>query len=147
MCLASYEKGQEFMRECKRQGCRVLLVTAEKLRDADWPRESVDEFFYMPENFALDQLTRAVSYVARTREIDRIVPLDDYDVETAASLREHLRIPGMGDTTARYFRDKLAMRIQARDRYILVPPFVPVINHARIAAFMESVPPPWVLKP
>ena len=49
-------------------------------------------------------------------KIDRIVALDDFDVEKAASLREHLRVPGMGDTTARYFRDKLAMRIQARSK-------------------------------
>ena len=59
-------------------------------------------------------------FLARTRLIDRIVPLDDYDVETAAALREHLRVPGMGDTTARYFRDKLAMRVQARDRGLQV---------------------------
>jgi biotin carboxylase len=147
MCLASYEKGQEFLRECKRQGCRVLLVTLEKLRDADWPRESVDEFFYLPENFALDELTRAVSYLARAREIDRIVPLDDFDVETAAALREHLRIPGMGDTTARYFRDKLAMRMKARSSGVLVPDFVHALNRARIREFTERVPPPWVLKP
>src|SRR5438045_1447143 len=90
LCIASYEKGQEFVRECKRQGCRVLLVTTEKLRDADWPREAVDEFFYMPEDFALEALTRDVRYVARTREIDRIVPLDDLDVETAADVRDTL---------------------------------------------------------
>jgi biotin carboxylase len=147
LCLASYEKGQEFLRECKRQGCRVLLVTAEKLRDADWPRESVDEFFYMPADFALDELTRAVSYVARTREIDRIVPLDDFDVETAAALREHLRVPGMGDTTARHFRDKLAMRMKARECGVLVPDFVHANNDARVRAFTESVPAPWMLKP
>ena len=147
LCLASYEKGQEFIRECKHQGCRVLLVTAEKLRDADWPRESVDEFFYMPEDFALDELTRAVSYVARTREIDRIVPLDDFDVETAAALREHLRIPGMGDTTARHFRDKLAMRMKAREHAVLVPEFVHALNHARIREFTERTAAPWVLKP
>ena len=35
-----------------------------------------------------------VSYLARTRRIDRIAPLDDFDVEMAATLREHLRIPG-----------------------------------------------------
>ena len=147
LCLASYEKGQEFLRECKRQGCRVLLVTAEKLRDADWPRESVDEFFYMPADFALDELTRAVSYVARTREIDRIVPLDDFDVETAAALREHLRVPGMGDTTARHFRDKLAMRMKARESGVLVPDFVHANNDARVREFTESVPAPWMLKP
>jgi biotin carboxylase len=147
LCIVSYEKGQEFMRECKRQGCRVLVVTAEKLRDADWPREAVDEFFYMPEDFALDELTLAVSYVARTREIDRVVPLDDFDVETAAALREHLRLPGMGDTTARYFRDKLAMRVKARDHGVLVPEFVHALNHARVEEFAGRVALPWVLKP
>jgi biotin carboxylase len=79
--------------------------------------------------------------------IDRIVPLDDYDVEMAAALREHLRIPGMGDSTARYFRDKLAMRVRARDRGILVPDFVQVLNYEVIRDFMARVPPPWVLKP
>jgi biotin carboxylase len=147
LCIASYEKGQEFMRECKRQGCRVLVITMDKLRDADWPRESVDEFFYMPEGFGLEALTRSVSYVARTRKIDRVVPLDDFDVETAAALREHLRLPGMGDTTARYFRDKLAMRVKARDHGVLVPEFVHVLNHERVQEFTSRVPLPWVLKP
>ncbi len=147
LCVASYEKGQEFIRECKRQGCRVLLITAHKLKEADWPREAIDEFFYMPEKFVLADLIKAASYVARSEEIDRIVPLDDFDVETVATLREHLRIPGMGDTTARYFRDKLAMRVKARDHDILVPEFVHVLNYARLGAFVERVPPPWVLKP
>jgi biotin carboxylase len=147
MSLASYEKGQEFIRECKRLGCRVLLLTLDKLRDADWPRESIDEAFYMPDEFPLDALVRSVSFVARTRRIDRIVPLDDFDVETAAALREHLRLPGMGDTTARYFRDKLAMRVKARDHGILVPEFVHALNYDAIREYTERVPPPWVLKP
>ncbi len=79
-----------------------------------------------------------MSYLARTRDIDRIVPLDDFDVETAAALREHLRMPGMGDTTARYFRDKLAMRVKARDHGILVPEFVHVLNHERIHEFTRT---------
>ena len=147
MSLASYEKGQEFIRECKRLGCRVLLLTLDKLRDADWPRESIDETFYMPEDFPLDALVRSVSFVARTRRIDRIVPLDDFDVETAAAIREHLRLPGMGDTTARYFRDKLAMRVKARDHGILVPEFVHVLNDDALREYTERVPAPWVLKP
>ena len=40
--------------------------------------------------------------------------LDDFDVELAAMLREYLFVPGMGETTARRFRDKLAMRRRAR---------------------------------
>lgn len=147
LCIATFEKGQEFMRECKRQGCRVLVVTMERLRDADWPRESVDEFFYLPDDYKLDDVKKGVSFIARTREIDRVVPLDDFDVETAAALREHLRIPGMGDTTARYFRDKLAMRVKARDHGVLVPEFVHALNHARVHEFTNRVAPPWVLKP
>jgi len=53
LCITTYEKGQEFLRECKRQGCRVILLTAEKLRNADWPRESLDNTFYLPEEIAL----------------------------------------------------------------------------------------------
>ena len=39
-------------------------------------------------------------------------------MENAAALREHLRIPGMGLTTVRYFRDKLAMRGRAKEEGI-----------------------------
>ena len=147
LCLASYEKGEAFLRECKRQGCRVLLITVEKLREANWPRDAIDEVFYMPDEYSRDDIVKGVSFLARTQDIDRIVPLDEYDQETAALLREHLRNPGMGDTTARYFRDKLAMRVKARTEGILVPDFVHVLNYNRLSEFMSRVSPPWVLKP
>ncbi len=147
LCLASEEKGHEFLRECKRQGCRVLLVTRQKFADADWPNEAIDDIFFLTTLWERDDLLKGISYLARTQTIDRIVPLDDYDVEGAAILREHLRIPGMGDTTARYFRDKLAMRVKAREYGIPVPAFVPVINHDRIREYMEQMSPPWLLKP
>jgi biotin carboxylase len=147
LCITTYEKGQEFMRECKRQGCRVLLLTAEKLRDADWPRESLDDTFYLPAEIPLADIVQAVTHLARNQKIDRIVALDEYDMETAATLREHLRVPGMGLTTMRYFRDKLAMRMKALDREVRVPDFVPVFNHDDIRYYLEHVPGPWVLKP
>jgi biotin carboxylase len=147
LCITTYEKGQEFMRQCKRQGCRVILLTAEKLRDADWPRESLDDTFYLPAEIPLADIVQAVTHLARTEKIDRIVALDEFDMETAATLREHLRIPGMGLTTMRYFRDKLAMRMRALDRGVRVPDFVPVVNHADIQYYLDHVPGPWVLKP
>ena len=147
LCITTYEKGQEFMRECKRQGCKVVLLTAEKLRDADWPRESLEDTFYLPDEIPLADIVNAVTHLARNRKIDRIVALDEYDMETAAALREHLRIPGMGLTTMRYFRDKLAMRMRALDRGVRVPDFVPVVNHGDIRYYLEHVPGPWVLKP
>ena len=147
LCITTYEKGQEFMRECKRQGCRVILLTAEKLRDADWPRESLDNIFYLPEEIPIPDIVKAVTHLARADKIDRIVALDEFDMETAATLREHLRIPGMGLTTTRYFRDKLAMRMRALDRGVRVPDFVPVVNHGDIQYYLDHVPGPWVLKP
>ncbi|TAH50351.1 MAG: ATP-grasp domain-containing protein [Chloroflexota bacterium] len=147
LALGSYFKGTAFLQQCKELGCTVYLLTKEKYKDADWPRESIDEMFWMPETHVQPDLTYAVSYMMRTRKIDRIVPLDDYDVEVAANLREHLRIPGMGETTVRHFRDKLAMRVQARDEGVNVPDFSPVLNYDDLREFMERVPAPWVLKP
>lgn len=147
LCISTYEKGQEFMRECKRQGCRVLLITAEKLRNADWPRDCIEETFYLPENLPLADIVQAVSHMARTYRLDRIVALDEYDMEIASTLREHLRVPGMGLTTMRYFRDKLAMRMKALERHVRVPDFVPVFHRGDIQYYLDHVPGPWVLKP
>lgn len=147
LCVTTYEKGQEFIRTCKAIGCTVYLLTVEKLRGADWPSEAIDEMFFMPEELPLADLLKAVSYAARTRKIDRIVALDEFDMENVSAIREHLRIPGMGLTTVRYFRDKLAMRAQAKEAGINVPEFVHVLNHDDLREFMNRVPGPWLLKP
>ncbi len=147
LSVSSYEKGQEFLRTCKAIGCRVLLLTVEKLRDADWPRECIDEMLFMPEELPVQDLINAVSFAARSQPIDRIVALDEFDMENVSALREHLRIPGMGLTTVRYFRDKLAMRARAKEAGIAVPDFVPVLNYDAIREFMARVPAPWLLKP
>ena len=147
LCLASEFKGVPFIQEARRQGCRVLLLVNENFAGMPWPWESIDEHFRMPELSRQPDVTYAVSYLMRSRQIDRIVALDDYDVATAASLREHLRLPGMGESVARYFRDKLAMRGRARDAGIAVPEFSAVFNDEDLRDFMDHVPPPWVLKP
>jgi biotin carboxylase len=147
LCVSSYEKGQEFMRAAKRMGCVVYLLTTEKLRNAAWPHDSIDESFFMPEDLPVTDLLRAVSYAARSRHIDRLVALDEFDMEHVAAIREHLRIPGIGLTTIRYFRDKLAMRAQAQEAGILVPEFIHVLNYDDLREFMSYVPAPWLLKP
>jgi hypothetical protein len=147
LCITSYEKGQEFLRTAKTLGCRVLLLTVEKLCNGDWPSESIDEMFFMPEELPLQHLIYTVSYMARSQPIDRVVALDEFDMENVSALREHLRIPGMGLTTVRYFRDKLAMRARAKEAGVLVPEFVHVLNHESLREFMSRVPGPWLLKP
>ena len=114
LCIASYEKGQDFLRQCAEMGVKPTLLTLEKLRDADWPREALEELVTMPSGLNREQILNTVSWMARGRRFDRIVALDEFDLEKAAQIREHMRIPGMGTTTAGCYRDKLAMRVIAR---------------------------------
>lgn len=149
LCISSYEKGHDFIKECKANDCRVILLTSKSLEYAPWPKESIDEIFYIPDvkkEWNMKDVIYGVSFMARTEKIDRIVALDDFDVERAAALREHLRLPGMGDTTARHFRDKLAMRMLAAEAGIPVPEFLHVLNHQKINDFAKIVPFPYMIK-
>ncbi len=146
LLLAHYFKGARLMDELHRLGCKVVLLAEESVRHKPWP-DILDERFFMPDLENVTAVTRAVSYLARSRSFDGLIALDDYSVQLAATLREHLRISGMGETTARYFRDKLAMRMQAREVGISEPEFVHVLNHHQIHEFTRRVNPPWVLKP
>ena len=77
-CALAPTKGEEFLRTCKSLGCAVLLLTVEKFRHANWPREAIDEMFFMPPELPTRDMIHAVSYAARTRHIDRIVALDEF---------------------------------------------------------------------
>ena len=147
LCVATYFKGDPFLRECKAQGCTVLLLTSDALIGAEWPRESIDEIHSVPRDSSDEAIRRHVDAIARRHRIDRIAALDDFDVELGAMLREHLRVPGMGRTTASRFRDKLAMRMQARTLGVPVPEFSAVFNDQEVADWAARVPSPWVLKP
>src|SRR5260370_10419894 len=100
----------------------------------------------MPEELPLQNLLYAVSYVARSQSIDRIVALDEFDMENVSALREHLRITGMGLTAVRYFRDQLAMRERARQEGLLAPQFVHVLNYDSLREFMSRAPNPSLPK-
>ncbi|NVK51255.1 MAG: ATP-grasp domain-containing protein [Cyclobacteriaceae bacterium] len=150
LCISNYFKGNAFLTSLKKQGNQVFLVTSEKLKDSPWAYEYIDEVFFMPGqdlDWDLDLLLKGVGGLMKDHKIDAIVALDDYDVEKATFLRENLRIPGMGQTTGRYFRDKLAMRIKAQDAGINVPPFSPLFNDEDINQYADHVKAPWVLKP
>lgn len=150
LCIASYKKGDEFIKQCKREGCRVILLTSKSLEGADWPKECIDEIYYIPDVkkvWNMRDVIYGVSFMARSVHFDKIVALDDYDVEKAASLREHLRIQGMGESSARHFRDKLAMRSRAAEFGIPMPEFVHILNYRKINEYLRTVSPPYVLKP
>ena len=147
LCLTSYLKGQVFLRASAGAGARTLLLTVAKLRDADWPRDVLADVFLMPSLDNATHVVNAVSYLARRERLDRIVALDEFDMELAALLREHLRVPGLTVTGTRAVRDKLVMREVTHAAGIDVPEFTPVIHHGDIAAFLERTPGPFLLKP
>lgn len=147
LCISTYEKGQAFLREAAALGCEVRLLTVEALRDANWPKEILTEFLTMPEDLLPGQVLNTICYYLRTRHVDRIVPLDEFDLEVAALTREHLRMDGLGESATRLFRDKLAMRTGAAKAGIRVPEFTRVVNDDELRTFMDAVPGPWMLKP
>jgi hypothetical protein len=147
LCFATYFKGGAFLRECKARGCRVTLVTKEKMLGEDWPRESLDDLVAVPNDAPPELFIDLAAHLSRQAKLDRVVALEEFDVITAALVREHFRLPGMTSATATAFRDKLVMALGARDARISVPDFVPLINPDEITEFMNWVPPPWIVKP
>lgn len=147
LCIASFFKGNDFIRECKRQGSGVVLLTREKLLGAEWARESLDDLIAIPGKTSVQSYLAAATWVARQRRVVRVVALEEYDIVTAAHLREHLCVSGMGTTIARSFQDKLAMRSKAGEVSIPQPKFVPLVNYEVVDEFMKQTSSPWMLKP
>jgi hypothetical protein len=147
LCIASYEKGQDFLRQCAEMGVRPTLLTVDELRDRAWPREALEDLATVPAELSREQILNTVCWMVRGRRFDRIVALDEFDLEIAAQIREHMRIPGMNISTAACYRDKLAMRTSARRSGFLVPEFCGVFNYDDLRAYMARVPAPWLLKP
>ena len=150
VCISNYFKGSDFLINLKKLGNKVYLITSEKLRDKPWPTAFIDEIFFMEGqdvDWNLEHLLLGMGNLMKSQKIDAIVALDDFDVEKATYLRENLRIDGMGQTTGRYFRDKLAMRMRAKSCGISNPNFVSLFNDNDINDFADNIAVPWVLKP
>ena len=64
LCLASFFKGGEFMRECAERGARVSLVTREKLLGEDWPRDCLAEVIAVPPGVPVARLAAAQAALA-----------------------------------------------------------------------------------
>lgn len=151
VCISCYYKGYDFMEELHRLGNKVILITSNSLKHKNWPWHAIDDVYYMSEEkpsvWNLKHLEKGFSYLMQKVKVDAVIALDDYDVEKAAMIRECFRIPGMGQTTHRYFRDKLAMREKAKNSGINVPEFTAIFNDHDVQCFVDQVPAPWVLKP
>ena len=147
ICLATYFKGADFIRECREHGCRVVLITKEKMLREDWPRDSLDDLIAVPNDAGPPLFIDLLAFLARKMKVDRVVALEEFDVVTAALMREHLCLPGLSSSGAKVFRDKLSMAVHSQRAGIDLPDFVPLVNADEVREFMERVPGPWVIKP
>ncbi len=147
VCIASFFKGNEFFEECAEQGWLVTLVTRENLLDEAWAWTSLSQVKTVPEDAKQEDYIRAVTNIAGTQTIEKIVGIDEFDVLTAARAREHLQIEGMSSSYLLRFRDKLRMRKMACKAKMPCPEFIGTFNPEKINHFLENVPAPWVVKP
>lgn len=147
VCLATYFKGADFIRECKALGCHVVLITKEKMLVEDWPRESLDDVIAVPNDAGPALFIDLLAFLGRDRRIDRVIALEEFDVVTAALMREHLCLPGLSSSRAKVFRDKLSMAVHSERAGVNVPEFVQLLNNEEIKDYMERMPGPWVIKP
>jgi biotin carboxylase len=147
VCIASEHKGNEFLEAAQNNGWYVTLVTRKKLLDEPWAWTAVNEVKTVEDDAQPVEYVRAVTNLAGSRAIDRLVGLDEFDVITAALAREHLQIDGMSSSYVRRFRDKLTMRNIASNAGIPCPQFVGAFNKDEIDRFLETVPAPWIVKP
>ena len=149
LALASYFKGNRFLEAARAEGSTVYLLTVESALAEPWARHACHDVFAVKDFHDRRGLVYALAYLMRSRRIDRIVALDDFDVEVAAFLREHFRMTatGHGESAARLFRDKLAMRTKAREIGVRIPDFCPIFHHDAVREFLARVPGPWLVKP
>lgn len=145
--ISSEFKGNETIQAAKAAGCRVYLMTEERHRHHPWAWDSIDETFFTPALKRYQDVINTVTWLLRSRKVDRIIALDEFEQELAAILREHLQLPGKPLSDVKPVRDKLAMRNTAHAAGIPVPAYVGVLNYDDLRAFMGRVPPRWLLKP
>jgi biotin carboxylase len=147
ICIASEHKGNEFLEECQNAGWHVTLVTRKKLLDEPWLWTSLNQVKTVEDDASAEDYIRAITNIAGTQPVQRIVGLDEFDVLTAAKAREHLQIEGLTGSYGLRFRDKLRMRNLAARIDIPCPEFTGVFNPDEINDYLKSVPAPWIVKP
>ncbi|MER3631010.1 MAG: ATPase [Blastocatellia bacterium] len=147
VCIASEHKGNEFLEAAAETGWFVTLVTRKKLLNEPWCWTAVNDVRTVEDAASPTDYVRAVTNIAGSRAIDRVVGLDEFDIVTAARVREHLQIDGMSSSDALKFRDKLAMRRVASSSGIACPDFTGVFNAEAINRFLADTGFPLIVKP
>lgn len=147
VCIASEHKGNEFLEECQNADWHVTLVTRKKLLDEPWSWTALNDVKTVENEASVEDYVRIVTNIAGSLPIDRVVGLDEFDVTTAARVREHLQLGGMSYSNAIRFRDKYAMRRIADKAGIPCPEYICPLNADEINDFLDRVQMPVIVKP
>src|SRR5688572_17234214 len=96
LCIASYFKGNRFLERAKADGHAVYLLTVESALKEPWARHACADVFAVNDFHDRRSLINSVAFLMRSHHFDRIVALDDFDIEVGAHLREHFRMTNTG---------------------------------------------------
>jgi biotin carboxylase len=147
LAVAHFCKGERMLATFKDLGCRIVLLSRADRQNEPWPRDLVDEVFFVKDFRDRRDVLNAVSYLNQDRRFHLVAALDEYAVSTAARLRAHLACPGLCEGTTRKVRDKLTMRCVARAHGIAVPRFSGFTNRQDIGELLKTSQGPWMVKP
>ena len=138
LCLASFFKGNRFFQRLHEEGCYVILLTSERFKDEAWAREYIHEFHSVASFEDRTALINGVAWLFRNRRIDRIVALDDFDVEVGAALRS-TSASGAGRLGLAFLPGQAGHADEGEELGINVPRFTSLFHHPDVARFLEEV--------
>ena len=116
-------------------------------RDADWPREALEELVTMPSGLTREQILNTVSWMARGAALrphrcaGRVRPGD-----RGPDPRAHAH-PRHGHHHLGLLSRQAGHAHQRAESGFLVPEFCRVLNYDELRDYMDRVPAPWLLKP
>ncbi|MEZ4891934.1 MAG: hypothetical protein R2778_02835 [Saprospiraceae bacterium] len=147
LCIASYFKGNDFLRSLKACGATVYLVTSQKHSDKAWAKEALDDIFYIQQDeeneWNMEEAATGLAWLMRSKRIDRIVATPNRRCGRRA-LREDFRIPGMGQTRPGIFVINWPCALK-QGMPASVPGFSSLFNDDMVNKFIQEFPGPWII--
>jgi hypothetical protein len=113
----------------------------------DWPRESLDDLIAVPNDAGPALFIDLVAFSFEKMKVDRVVALEEFDVVTAALIREHLCLTGLSKLSSKNIQGQTFDGCAQSDGRNQCPGLCRTDKSDDVRSFMERVPAPWVIKP
>lgn len=140
------EEFAEYHRFLDRDSCRLACVTTAD-GAAVLEREAVHELAVVPDLDLDTILPVATGMAARLGGFAGVVGISEYDLVTAARLREHFGTGGYDLDTVHRFKDKIVMKSAVASAGLRVPRFLPLAPSIGAEMVVDAVGLPAILKP